>query len=420
MEVEFATSEGHAAWERRFALVMATHPYILLAISTILSLLEPGRGPRHRLVTLGLAALAAAWVLVMFTWLDSRWPRRTTGRLVYYAGLLVLCGLLVAHSTFFIAFACTCFIQGVFMLPGALAFAGVAASSVIVYVVPNGFPVTDQQLFVYVLLIGLQTLLTGTFGFLGMRRREAVAQRQQLIADRERALEENAGLHVQLLTQAREAGVLDERSRVAREIHDTLAQGLTGIIMQLEAAQQAGDLGSPGWRPHVDEACELVRESLVEARRSVQALRPAPLEESRLPDAIAKMARRWSETSSLALTFHATGEPRSLQAEIEVTLFRAAQEALTNVARHARASRVGLTVSYLDDVVLLDVRDDGIGFDVASANGHGGPWGGHQFGLRAMGQRLRQVGGGLEIESAPGAGTALHVHVPATATEAGP
>src|SRR5205085_8226231 len=107
--------------------------------------------------------------------------------------------------------------------------------------------------------------------------------------------------------------------------------------------------------------------------------------------AIGDMARRWSEASAVALSFQATGEPRPLLADLEVALFRAAQEALSNVARHASASRVGLTVTYMDDVVLLDVRDDGVGFDATSTDGDSG--GGNRFGLHAMGQRLRQVGG---------------------------
>ena len=89
------------------------------------------------------------------------------------------------------------------------------------------------------------------------------------------------------------------------------------------------------------------------------------------------------------------------------------------MARHARASRVGLTVSYMDDVVLLDVRDDGVGFDPATAHRHDGHGDGRHVGLSAMGERLRQVGGELEIESAPGAGTAINARVPAIVAEAG-
>jgi signal transduction histidine kinase len=151
----------------------------------------------------------------------------------------------------------------------------------------------------------------------------------------------------------------------------------------------------------------------------VQALRPEPLEQASLPDAIAEMTRRWSEASAVPLSFETTGEPRPLLAELELTLFRVAQEALANVAKHARASKVGLTLSYTDDAVLLDVRDDGVGFTTGPA-GRGGPArDGQGFGLDAMRQRLGRVAGSLEIESAPGEGTAVNARVPALAAEAG-
>jgi len=397
MTFPFAPDKGRT-WERRNAVVGAALPYVLLAISMVLSLAEPGPGQNDRLVTVGLTGLAAVWVFVMFSWMDSRWPRRTLGRLVYVAGLLAISGFLVAHSSYFIAFAVTCFVQSLTLLPPLFAVVGVAFSSAIVFLVPTGFHFhTAQEALNDGLLIALETLVVGGLTVLGLRARE-----------------ENARLHAQLVAQAREAGILDERSRMAREIHDTLAQGLTGIITQLEAAQQAGDRS-----PHVEQARALARESLSEARRSVQALRPAPLEEARLPDAIGSMARRWSETSCVPLAFTAIGEPRPLLPELEVTLFRAAQEALANVAKHARASRVGLTLSYMDDVVLLDVRDDGVGFDGTLVDSARASHGGHQFGLQAMAQRLRQVGGQLEVESVPGSGTAINARVPAIVSEVG-
>jgi signal transduction histidine kinase len=128
------------------------------------------------------------------------------------------------------------------------------------------------------------------------------------------------------------------------------------------------------------------------------------------------MARRWAETSTVQLSFETTGEPRPLLAELEATLFRVAQEALTNVGKHARASKVGLTLSYMDDTVLLDVRDDGVGFSAGPA-GNGATGGG--FGLKAMRQRLQRVAGNLEIESAPGEGTAINASVPAIPVEGG-
>jgi len=176
---------------------------------------------------------------------------------------------------------------------------------------------------------------------------------------------ENTGLQAQLLVQAREAGAGDERQRMAREIHDTLAQGLTGIITQLEAAQQTPNDAERERR--IDNAKRLARHSLAEARRSVQALRPQALENSRLPEALADEVARWSVTSGVAGEVKTTGDARALHPEVEVTLLRVAQEALANVAKHAGASRAGVTLSYMEDVVSLDVRDDGVGFDRAAA-----------------------------------------------------
>jgi signal transduction histidine kinase len=136
-----------------------------------------------------------------------------------------------------------------------------------------------------------------------------------------------------------------------------------------------------------------------------QALRPGHLEDAHLPEAITGMSERWSATSGVAVGVETTGDPRPMLADVEVALFRVAQEALTNVAKHAKASRVGLTLSYMDDVVLLDVRDDGVGFEPGVAGGG--------FGLTSMRQRLLRVAGSLEIESSPGEGTAVNASVPA-------
>ncbi len=125
----------------------------------------------------------------------------------------------------------------------------------------------------------------------------------------------------------------------------------------------------------------------------MQALRPEPLEHSHLPDAITDMANGWSQTCAVTWTVEITGTPQPLITSIEVTLFRVGQEALANVAKHAKASMVGLTLSYLDDVVLLDARDDGVGFDVHSPNRSGRPAHGNGFGLQTMRQRLRGSAG---------------------------
>ena len=154
-----------------------------------------------------------------------------------------------------------------------------------------------------------------------------------------------------------------------------------------------------------------------EARRSVQALRPQALENSRLPDALADEVARWSATTGVPGEVETTGDARALHPEVEVTLLRVAQEALANVAKHAGASRAGVTLSYMEDVVSLDVRDDGTGFvptagSAAPAASNGSPSAGG-FGLIAMRQRVSRLAGQLEIESEPGAGTAVSASLPA-------
>lgn len=416
-------------WERRVNAAYSAVPYVLLAASMILAVFQGDQSPADVLATLGLAGLTAAWMLWMVT-LHPAWTARRGLMAVYYVGLLICMVLLVTRSPWFGIFVIAGYIYAFICteaMPRWWALVGIVATAVIAATaqrggIPQGLPALEvADLLYYVLAIAFNAVLAGAFTYMGVFTGEQSHRRKVVIAELAEAnrklaiaLDENAGLHAQLLVQAREAGVLDERQRMAREIHDTLAQGFTGIIAQLEAAKASHNQLAQ-WQAHVDQAERLARESLAEARRSVQALRPEALERSQLPDAIAEMASRWSETSNVALQVETTGEPRPLATEVEVTLFRVAQEALTNVAKHASASRVGLTLSYLDDVVLLDVRDDGVGFDASAlgANGRANEEGG--VGLSAMRQRLRQVGGSLAIEAAPGEGTTISASVAALA-----
>jgi len=274
---------------------------------------------------------------------------------------------------------------------------------------------------VFVFAVALDMALLNSLMWLLHERDEQVAQHQRALAELsaanrrlETTIEENDSLHQRLLAQAREAGTLDERRRMAREIHDTLAQGLTGIVTQLQAAEQAA--GDPArWRRHLTSATRLARDSLAEARRSVHALRPEPLENGRLSEALACVADGWSGLHGIPVQVTTTGVVRPVPPEVEFALLRAAQEALANVARHAQASRVGLTVSYMENEVALDVRDDGAGFDPALARSAGN----EGFGLVAMRQRIEDLAGTLQVESEPGAGTAISACVPTVTVMAG-
>jgi len=139
----------------------------------------------------------------------------------------------------------------------------------------------------------------------------------------------------------------------------------------------------------------------------VDAVRPGPLRAARLPDALTHVAADWSRLSGVPAEVTVTGEPRPLHPEAETTVLRVAQEALANVAKHADATRVGVTLSYMADLLALDVRDDGAGFDTSR------PAAGRGFGLTSMRQRAERLGGTFTIESEPGAGTAVSATVPA-------
>lgn len=398
-------------------------PYAGLAIGLALTPPFLSGGPVWPWVLIGvLVPGTAAWCAVFTAGRRPRAERPLAGG-VYLGGLLVLMTALVYASPLFAFQVLAVYLHAFAFLRGRWPFVAVVLGAAVVGYAQVGGRFADftPGLGVAVAVLTVANALFGGGGtYMGVfmseqnqRRREVIDQLGAANRRLSEALDENAILHAQLLAQAREAGVLDERSRLAREIHDTIAQGLTGIVTQLEAAGASG--GDPDVRRrHIDTARALARDSLTEARRSVDALGPRQLADAQLPDAIADMAKRWAETTGAELVLDTTGDPRRLLPELEVTLFRVAQEALANVGKHANADRAGLTLSYMDDVVVLDVRDDGRGFvpDATPGAVHGSG-----FGLVAMEQRVRRVAGTFSVESAPGEGVALSASVPAIPAE---
>jgi signal transduction histidine kinase len=214
-----------------------------------------------------------------------------------------------------------------------------------------------------------------------------------------------------LAAAEREAGVLEERQRLAREIHDTLAQGFTSIVMHLEAAEGAleGAALPASAQGHLTQARQTARDSLTEARRMVWALRPDLLEQAgSLDEAIQRLAARWSAGEAITVSATTTGVLAPLPPGHEVTLLRVAQEALNNVRKHAGARTAAITLSYMGDAVALDVYDDGDGFDLDQRQ----PGRAGGFGLLGMQERIKALGGMLTVESAPGEGTTIAVSLP--------
>ncbi|RAO38014.1 Histidine kinase [Micromonospora saelicesensis] len=417
---------GHdplTSWREREAALYRVLPFGGLTLGTLLALVAPAPHHLGALPTLAVAVAAGCWVAWFIT-VHPGWQSRRTLMAVYYAGLLTFAAALVVVSPWYGFFAWIGYLHAFPVLPGRWRVVGVVTTAALVATSQGGgLSVAVSHWPLWLVLVLFNLVVAGSVTWFAMIAEQEDAKRKRLVAELgetnrqlTETVSENAGLHAQLLTQAREAGVLDERQRMAREIHDTLAQGLTGIITQLEAAEQTRDR-SADWRRHVDNALALARESLTEARRSVQAVRPEPLETARLPDALVELGGRWSDLNGVRADVATTGTPRPLHPEVEVTLLRAAQEALSNVARHAAASRVGLTLSYMADVVTLDVRDDGAGFDLTDQPLPREPGGG--YGLTVMRQRVTRVGGELAVESEPGSGTAISASVPALPGGAG-
>lgn len=202
--------------------------------------------------------------------------------------------------------------------------------------------------------------------------------------------------------------VVTERARISREIHDTLAQGLAGISVQLEAGVEILFDSPELARAHFDRARILVRSSLAEARRSVWNLRPEALETADLPHALSKSARELAADSQAKIHFDIRGVPRRLSPEVEANLLRIGQEALANATKHANAHLICVELQFEQRVVRLRVRDDGCGFiadDSAVDPLH--------FGLLGMRERAEKIGGSLVVSSRPGLGTEIALAVSA-------
>jgi two-component system NarL family sensor kinase len=202
-------------------------------------------------------------------------------------------------------------------------------------------------------------------------------------------------------------GAVEERNRLAREIHDTLAQGLTATGLQLESAEALLDHegGAQRAREPLRRALSLTRSNLDEARRSVLDLRAAPLEGRSLPEALKTLVDRWEAETGVNTRFKAINGSHPLPPRVEVALYRICQEALTNVARHAHASRATVRLVATPDWVRLVVQDDGRGFDSSRVRAD-------RHGLVGMRERAGTIGGSLEVERSSEGGTRVEVTVP--------
>jgi signal transduction histidine kinase len=389
-------------------------PWALLGVGVVAAAISARAVGMDRPGMVVSAALVPAAVVLQLCWgrVKRKRPGPSRTGVCLYLLRWAIAFVLTWANPFFAFYAVTGYYTAARELPRRLVLAGLFLTAITMAGSEiGGWPPHGLILWLgFFLVLAVNMGMVSVFTRYAQQEQERARVQAETIDELERtntalqqALDENAALHAQLLVQAREAGVADERRRLAAEIHDTIAQGLTGIIAQLQVVANAPDLTTA--RTHLERASDLARHSLGEARRSVHNLAPVALAADGLPEALKKTVAEWGERAG----FTVTGTAEQLHDEVSATLLRIAQEALSNAARHARPTRVGVTLSFMGDEVTLDIRDDGTGFDPAAVpeRTHSGG-----FGLDGMRARAERIAGSLTVESEPGHGTAVSARVP--------
>ncbi|MFI9343074.1 histidine kinase [Streptomyces sp. NPDC052773] len=378
-------------------VVMHTAFFVLLGASLARYLARHGPEPRTPWIIALSVLLAALYVL------GPVLGARLTARRVFWLGAVVATwAALVALAPSFAWCAVPLFYTGLRTLPQRAAVTLVAVLTALVVAAQlrlAGWP--DPN----VLLAPPAVAAVATAVFVTMERQSA--RQRALIDDLVRTR------RVLAATERRE-GMLAERERLAREIHDTVAQGLSSQRMLLQAADRVWETDPATARSHLRTAASVAEHNLAEARRFVHDLTPADLAGGAgLRAALAALAERETD-ADLTVRLHTEGTPAApLPALVESAVLRIAQGALANVREHAAATTATLTLTCLDDQIVLDVADDGRGFDPRTPADRGSVRG---HGLPAIRARLRQLGGTLTIESAPGEGTVLSAAIPLSTT----
>jgi signal transduction histidine kinase len=313
----------------------------------------------------------------------------------FVAGVLVLFGaeLMFVPTNSIVLFA---LFPMIFMaIPLRMAIGGVVLASVLPAAVLSrtvGLAGGSWHNQLAVPLIGMAvSTLMGTF----------IVRTTNLSDQRAELIEQLRASQAEVARLSHEAGMAAERGRLAREIHDTLAQGFTSIVTLVQAAESELDGELPEARGHLALAARTARENLAEARALVAALTPSALDSGSLEDAVRRQVERLDEETTITATYRTVGEPAELPTAVQVVLLRAVQEALANVRKHSRATNVTVTLRFAEGTVALSVVDDGVGISAQEG-----------FGLRGMRARAEQVSGTLVVNGLPGKGTRLELEVP--------
>jgi signal transduction histidine kinase len=389
---DHAWQRGRLLWDVYFGFVFAA--------TLVIVQLEEHSTARERLIgTACLVAMAPWFILVGRPVLGQ--PKNDSRGVLYVLGLIPLLGIAQVQvgTSSFILFSLTaqCFML---LSVGRAVLVVLGFNVVPLFSIVTGWISGDPKASTATLLfILIGIAFSVTFGFWIERIIIQSRNRADLIQQLETTRAELAEAH-------RREGTLSERQRMAGEIHDTLAQGFTSILMLLQAADPHVTLEAA--RRPLELAIRTARENLAEARALVAALPPAALDNAPLPDALRRLAGQLGEELGVPVTYETRGELRTLPAGIEVVLLRATQEACANVRKHAAARSASVRLEYSAQAVRLEVSDDGVGFEPhATKDGH--------FGLHGIRDRATQVGGRATINSAPGEGSTLTIELPTAA-----
>ncbi len=262
----------------------------------------------------------------------------------------------------------------------------------------------------FLLLAAPQTFFVIAFVILFFRQANARRRTQELLSELETAHRDLESTHRQLAEYAarvEDFTLINERQRLARELHDTLAQGLAGLILQLEAVDQQLTRGRPQRAQVIaQQAMTRTRLTLADARRAIDDLRAGDTASRSLAERVRAEIERFTAATGIPCELDCA-PPSPIPDSLQEHAFRAVAEGLTNVARHARASRAWVRLAKANDGLEIVIRDDGSGFDSTEANGRAG-----HYGLIGLRERARLVGGSLEVTGMPGQGTTLTLRLP--------
>lgn len=385
------TKDKREVWERLDWLWQVT-AYATLGINAIIALRD-GQNEGVLPLILTISFLLAIWYLPFVAIPMVSWWAAPQRGLLYFLIGFVFWGVLVAvhpESLMLVAMFNPIILTR-FPIRWAIGIlSSLTVSFLILYLVR--YP-TENWLYIVITVLVLL--------FIGIVMSYFISSIAAQSLERQRLLDELTQTRASLLKAEREAGILAERQRLSRDIHDTLAQHFTSILMHLSAAR-LGD--SAETETHLLQVEQAARDGLDESRRIIGDMRPRQLEDATLVESIEGVAARWSAENRVHVETTVTGTPQSLDDSIETALLRITQEALHNIKKHAKAQHVNITLSFMPDLLALDIADNGKGFNTAH-NGRG-------YGLKTMRERAEELGGTLTIESELGQGTAVAVSLP--------